>query len=107
LPTSAIEDRGSRNLLDLWFRPKPCETERLYVRLGALVLKRYVPTGGDVVMRWLRRHNPNYGLIDGSPESLRRFERWTRTALLPSPGWPYAGSPPDPSPKPGWLSLRS
>jgi hypothetical protein len=32
------------NLFDFWFRPKPFESERFYKRLGALVIKRYVPT---------------------------------------------------------------
>ncbi len=32
-------------------RPKCFESERLYERLGALLIKRYVPTGGDLVMR--------------------------------------------------------
>jgi hypothetical protein len=36
--------------LDVWFRPKGFESERLYKRLGALLIKRYVPTGGDLVM---------------------------------------------------------
>jgi hypothetical protein len=39
---------------DIWFRPKRFESERLYERLGALVIKRYVPTGGDLVMQRLR-----------------------------------------------------
>jgi hypothetical protein len=44
--------------VDCWFWPKCFESERLYQRLGALILKRFVPTGGDLVMRRLRRHNP-------------------------------------------------
>jgi hypothetical protein len=43
---------------DVWFRPKGFESERLYERLGALLIKRYVPTGGDLVMQRLRRDNP-------------------------------------------------
>jgi hypothetical protein len=46
-------------ILDVWFRPKGFESERLYERLGALVIKRYVPTGGDLVMRRVRRHHPS------------------------------------------------
>jgi hypothetical protein len=72
--------RAPDDLLEIWFRPKPFETEQLYVRLGARVLKRYVPTGGDLVMKWLRRHNHEYRLISPSVESLRRFERLTRVA---------------------------
>jgi Glycosyl-4,4'-diaponeurosporenoate acyltransferase len=68
-------------IMDAWFRPKRFETERLYERLGARVLKRYVPTGGDVVMRWVRTRYPNIRVIDPtSHESLRRFERGTRVA---------------------------
>jgi hypothetical protein len=72
---------GSRRLLDFWFRPRRFETERLYELLGARLLKRYVPTGGDLVMRWLRRRRPGARLLRGANlESLRRFERWTRVA---------------------------
>jgi hypothetical protein len=42
------------NLFDVWFRPKRFEFERFYERLGVLVIKRYGPTGGDLVMRLLR-----------------------------------------------------
>jgi hypothetical protein len=67
--------------MDAWFRPKRFETERLYERLGARVLKRYVPTGGDIVMRWARTRYPNIRVVDPtSRESLRRFERGTRVA---------------------------
>jgi hypothetical protein len=72
--------RAPGDLLEIWFRPKPFETERLYVRLGARILKRYVPTGGDLVMQWLRRRNRDPRLIGPSVESLRRFERLTRVA---------------------------
>lgn len=72
---------GRTRILDFWFRPRRFETERLYERLGARLLKRYVPTGGELVMRWLRRRRPGFRLLDpASPESLRRFERWTRVA---------------------------
>jgi hypothetical protein len=77
---SVVREREPWDLVDLWFRPKRFETERLYVRLGARILKRYVPTGGDLVMEWIRRRAPRARLIDPSLESLRRFERWTRIA---------------------------
>jgi hypothetical protein len=68
-------------ILDVWFRPKRFESERLYQRLGARALKRYVPTGGDLAMRWARRRHPGFRLLDpASVESLRRFERGTRVA---------------------------
>jgi Glycosyl-4,4'-diaponeurosporenoate acyltransferase len=76
----AVVQWGLSDCLDFWFRPKQFESERLYIGLGALILKRYVPTGGDLVMEWLRRHNPERGLIGRNTESLRRFERWTRIA---------------------------
>jgi hypothetical protein len=50
--------RASLCAFDIWFRPKGFESERLYERLGALLIKRYVPTGGDLVMQLLRRHHP-------------------------------------------------
>jgi hypothetical protein len=80
VPQPAIRERVPGDLLEIWFRPKPFESERLYLRLGARVLKRYVPTGGDLVMQLLRRRNPDCRLIVPSIESLRRFERFTRVA---------------------------
>jgi Glycosyl-4,4'-diaponeurosporenoate acyltransferase len=77
---SRVGARKRFDLLEFWFRPKRFETERLYRGLGALILKRYVPTGGDLVMQWLRRRHPECRLIDSRTESLRRFERWTRIA---------------------------
>jgi Glycosyl-4,4'-diaponeurosporenoate acyltransferase len=71
----------SRRLTDLWFEPKPFETEAIYERLGVLVLKRYVPTGGDLFMRWIRRRHPDLKLLRSADiESLQQFERWTRVA---------------------------
>lgn len=69
-----------RAVLDIWFRPKRFENERLYRRLGARVLKRYLPTGGDAVMRRLRRRNPERRLVRPGLNALRQFERWTRVA---------------------------
>jgi hypothetical protein len=64
--------------LNFWFRPWSFESERLYERLGALVLKRYVPTGGDLVMRRLRQHHPDRRWVTSSLQSLRDYERRTR-----------------------------
>jgi hypothetical protein len=63
---------------DIWFRPKRFESERLYERLGALVIKRYVPTGGDLVMRRLRRNHPGRRWVTSSLRSLWQYERRTR-----------------------------
>jgi hypothetical protein len=68
--------------LDVWFRPKRFESERLYERLGALLVKRYVPTGGDLVMRRLRRHHPGRRLATSNLTSLCQLERRTRLAEL-------------------------
>jgi hypothetical protein len=65
-------------VLDFWFRPKTFESESLYRRMGVLVLKRYVPTGGDLVMERLRRRYPQARLVTASPPSLRTYERRTR-----------------------------
>lgn len=67
-----------RRVLDRWFDPKRFESERLYERLGARVLKRYVPTGGDLVMRWVRRRHPDRRWVAASVGLLLRFERRTR-----------------------------
>jgi glycosyl-4,4'-diaponeurosporenoate acyltransferase len=64
--------------LDPWFRPKRFESEELYERLGARILKRYVPTGGDLVMQRLRRNHPERRWVTSSLQSLRRYERRTR-----------------------------
>lgn len=58
------------NAINFWFRPRSFESERLYERLGALVLKRYVPTGGDLVMRRIRRHHPDGRWVTSSLQSL-------------------------------------
>src|SRR5215470_11310959 len=63
---------------DVWFRPKRFESERLYEHLGALLIKRYVPTGGDLVMHRLRRDHPGRRWVTASFESLRRYEQRTR-----------------------------
>lgn len=64
--------------LDFWFRPRRFESERLYERFRALVLKRYVPTGGDLVMLRLRRHHPDRRWVTSSLQSLCQYERRTR-----------------------------
>ena len=66
------------NHFDVWFRPKCFESERLYERLGALLIKRYVPTGGDLVMRRLRRRHPERRWVTSSLQSLWQYERRTR-----------------------------
>jgi hypothetical protein len=66
------------SIFDVWFRPKGFESERLYERLGALLLKRYVPTGGDLVMRRLRRDHPERRWVTSSLNSLCVYERRTR-----------------------------
>ena len=66
------------NPFDVWFRPKCFESERLYERLGAPLIKRYVPTGGDLVMRCLRRRHPERRWVTSSLQSLLQYERRTR-----------------------------
>lgn len=46
--------------------------------MGALLIKRYVPTGGDLVMRHLRHHDPKSRCVVANLKSLRQFERRTR-----------------------------
>jgi hypothetical protein len=77
--------------LDLWFAPKRFESTALYERIGVLLIKRYVPTGGDVVSR---RYGVRIADIRGSLDSLMRFERLTRRleaihelAFLGFAGW--------------------
>lgn len=55
------------SVFDVWFRPKGFESEGLYERLGARVIKRYVLTGGDLVMRRLRRHHPERRWVSSGP----------------------------------------
>jgi glycosyl-4,4'-diaponeurosporenoate acyltransferase len=66
------------SMLDFWFRPKSFESECLYERLGALIIKRYVPTGGDLVMQRLRRYHPGRRWVTSSLQSLCRYEGRTR-----------------------------
>lgn len=63
---------------DFWFRPKRFESECLYERLGALFLKRYVPTGGDLVMRHVRRRRPHAKLVAANLQSVCEYGRRTR-----------------------------
>jgi hypothetical protein len=70
--------RVHRRALDGWFRPKRFESEPLYERLGAVILKRYVPTGGDLVMQRLRRDHPKRRWVKASLQSLCGYERRTR-----------------------------
>jgi len=60
---------------DLWFAPKRFESTVLYERLGVLLIKRYVPTGGDV---FIHRYGIRVVDIRGTLNSLIRFERLTR-----------------------------
>ena len=57
---------------------KGFESECLYERLGALIIKRYVPTGGGLVMRRLRRHHPERRWVRSNLQSLRNYEKRTR-----------------------------
>ncbi|HEX4166216.1 MAG TPA: hypothetical protein VHZ55_12150 [Bryobacteraceae bacterium] len=42
------------------------------------MIKRYFPTGGDLVMQRVRRHYPNCRLVTSSLRSLQELERGTR-----------------------------
>ncbi len=60
---------------DFWFAPKRFESPQLYERLGALWIKRYVPTGGDYFRK-------KYGVrvidIKSNIKSLLKFEERIR-----------------------------
>lgn len=81
IPHSAIRylDAGSRSFFervqDLWFAPKSIESTDLYKHLGVLLVKRYAPTGGDLVNR---RCGLTIANIRRTLDSLTRFERMTR-----------------------------
>jgi len=81
IPQSAMRYLdGSRRswwerVYDLWFAPKRFERTALYERLGVLLIKRYVPTGGDF---FIRRYGIRIADIRGCLDSLIRFERLTR-----------------------------
>ncbi len=62
-------------LLELWFAPKPFESEALYERLGVKFLKRYVPTGGDF---FIERFGVRIVDVQGNVDSLVQFEQLTR-----------------------------
>ena len=66
------------NCFDVWSQPKRFESERFYERLGALIIKRYMPTGGDLVIHRLRRNHPERRRVTSNLESLFRYERRTR-----------------------------
>ncbi len=62
-------------LLDIWFEPKRFESTALYERLGVLIVKRFAPTGGDLVNR---RYGITIADIRGTLEALIKFERINR-----------------------------
>ncbi len=62
-------------LVELWFAPKPFESEGLYERLGVRYLKRYVPTGGDY---FIQKFGIRIVDIQGDLDALIRFEQLTR-----------------------------
>ena len=72
-------DAGSRShlerLQDVWFAPKRFESTTLYERLGVLLVKRFAPTGGDIVNR---RYGVTIANIHGTLDTLIKFERMTR-----------------------------
>lgn len=80
-PQSALRyiDGSARSWLgrlqDLWFAPKRCESTAGYERLGVLLVKRFVPTGGDFVAR---RYGVRIADIRRGVDSLIRYERLTR-----------------------------
>lgn len=62
-------------LKDMWFAPKRFESTAFYERLGVLLIKKYIPTGGDF---FIRRYGIRIVDVRGSLDSLTRFERYTR-----------------------------
>ncbi len=79
---SALWQLPQLRTFDFWFQPRHFESEHLYKRLGALVLKRYVPTGGDLVMHRLRRRHPDCKWVTSGLQSLCLYERRTRVNEL-------------------------
>lgn len=65
----------AEGLIEIWFAPKSFESEALYERLGVRLLKRYVPTGGDIFIQ-------KYGLrivdVHRDVDALVHFEQLTR-----------------------------
>src|SRR6266542_1482598 len=81
LPLSALRyiDGSPRSFLervqDLWFALKRFESTALYERLGVLLVKKYVPTGGDF---FIRRYGIRIVDVRSNLDSLIHFERYTR-----------------------------
>jgi hypothetical protein len=59
--------RPGTGKLDFWFAPRRFESIRSYEALCVRLLKRYLPTGGDLVLRQLRRRHPPAHLIGTTP----------------------------------------
>ncbi len=66
---------AGEKLLEFWFAPKAFESEDLYERLGVLLLKRYVPTGGDF---FIQKYGVRIVDVEGNVDSLIHFEQLTR-----------------------------
>ncbi len=71
----AISRPFGQRVLDAWFDPKRFESTALYERMGVLLVKQYVPTGGDF---FIRRYGVRIVDVRSSLDSLTRFERLTR-----------------------------
>jgi hypothetical protein len=63
-PSNELHSRPLlQHLLDLWFSPKRFEGEALYKRLGVLLIKRYLPTGGDFSFSVTAFASPTFAVV--------------------------------------------
>jgi len=62
-------------MLNFWFQRQVFESSDLYERLGVRLFKRYTPTGGDLMNRWLQRRFA-WGTHVTTLHSLESRERW-------------------------------
>ncbi len=68
----------TKRIADAWFDPKSFESPEAYERLGVKTIKRYMPTGGDIVTRLVRKMVGGGGWVRGNLESLKDMEHFTR-----------------------------
>jgi hypothetical protein len=68
-----------QKIADAWFDPKSFESQQVYEALGVRTIKKYIPAGGDIVLRLLRKTTIlKGGLVERDLNSLKNMEHFTR-----------------------------
>lgn len=84
--TAPVEEQPSKPIRDTinktaeaYFRPKSFESKSLYEKMGIRFYKKYLPTSGDLSMKYLWRGNSLIPTTGTTKENIEMFEQETRT----------------------------